>query len=427
MAQPEKARRGFDLLVKALTLVHQQCPETKIVLFGSDRIPAQLPFSFENAGLLNLDQCAELYSRATTGIILSMSNPSLIGFEMMACGCAVVDLDLENNQFDYGNSGAVVLAKPDPDSLAGAVVGLINDSGHRREVALEGRRHILGRSFESSARRFEQHILRARHDRKVTRSRDIFQLHHNGIVGELVGGRKAAQSFRCSHNLLCAIDLFMATYAQKHETRVTFSLRRDTFDGEELARGTVPAASVRDNDWARFEFEPIPISEGKTFVVAVHSDDAVPGQAVTLYYDKGCSLENGQLWIAGQPRPGALTFRTYFLRRPDLMPAGRPTERHRARPLPAASLDPGPVIASRRDDVKVAEIVRTIQRINHEKTEKVRHLQHIIHEKETHIHHLQTHLTRVTSSRSWRVINRVRVDPRGQVSGGSVCQNTETS
>ena len=127
VAQPEKSPRGFDLLVRALTWLHQLCPQVKIVLFGSPHIPAQLPFPFENAGLMGLDQCAELYSRATVGIILSMSNPSLIGFEMMACGCAVVDLDLENNHYDYGQSGALILAKPDPDSLAGAVIGLVND------------------------------------------------------------------------------------------------------------------------------------------------------------------------------------------------------------------------------------------------------------------------------------------------------------
>src|SRR5262249_48892418 len=132
--QPEKARRGFELLIGALARLHQRCPDAQIVLFGSSRIPAQLPFPFENARLLSISQCAELYSRATGGIFLSMSTPSLIGFEMMACGCPIVDLDLENNRFDYGDGDAALLAKPDPDSLAGAVLRVINDPELRQSM-----------------------------------------------------------------------------------------------------------------------------------------------------------------------------------------------------------------------------------------------------------------------------------------------------
>jgi glycosyltransferase involved in cell wall biosynthesis len=408
LAQPEKPRRGYELLIQALERFHRLCPEARIVLFGSTRIPDQLPFPFENARLLSVNQCAELYSRASVGIILSMSNPSLIGFEMMACGCAVVDLDLENNRFDYGKGGILRLARPDPDSLAAAAAELLKDSGRRQEITEEARREILGRSYERSARRFEQHILRARPDGREILARDVFQLRHNGVIGELVGGLEVAQRFRSSQNLLCAIDVMLCTYARNNESRVIFSLRRETPDGEEVARQSVPATSLRDNDWSRFEFEPLLISEQKAFVLIIRSDDAVRGEGVSVYFDSTRCLADAQLWIAGREQPGALRFRTYYLSRADLLPAPQKRNGSDAGSDAVDSPQGGRRIAFDRNDRTVSEILRTIQRVNRSRNEQVRQLQHQIHEKDVHVHHLQTHLAGVTSSRSWQAIHRLR-------------------
>ena len=212
LAQPDKPRRGFELLIKALDRVHKRQPNCRIVLYGSAQIPDNLPFPFENAGLLSVDQCAELYSRASVGLILSMSNPSLIGFEMMACGCAVVDLDLENNHFDYGEGKALTLARPDPESLADAVVALLSDPAHRRAMAEEGRHYVHSRSHETSARRFEQLVLRTRNERYPSQRRDRCQPHMEKVVGEIVGGVTVAQSFLCTAGFLCRVDLYAATY-----------------------------------------------------------------------------------------------------------------------------------------------------------------------------------------------------------------------
>ena len=216
--------------------------------------------------------------------------------------------------------------------------------------------------------------------RQVSLLRDIFQLRHTGVIGELVGGLQVAQSFRSPQDLLCTIDLFMTTYGRMNETRLTVSLRRETPDGEELARITVPATSLRDNDWTRFEFDPILIAEGKTFVVLIKSEDAIPGHGVAVHHDNSGCLEDGQLWIAGREQPGALKFRTYYLPRADLLPVSRPLVNHLAAAIPAMSPESIPLIASNQSDLAVSEILRTIQRINRDKNNQVRQLQHHIHE-----------------------------------------------
>jgi len=408
LAQPDNPHSGFDHLAKALEQVHRRRPDARIVLFGSTHIPSGLPFPFEDSGLLTANECAKLYSRATVGIILSMSNPSLIGFEMMACGCAVVDLDLENNHHDYGKGDLLTLAKPDPESLARAVVGLLDDPARCQAIADLGIRYIHGRSFERSARRFEQLMLRARNEPHPIQRRDLNQPHASGVVGEIVGGLTVAQSFRVSANLLCRVDVYMAVYDRINETRLTFSLRRETPGGDEVARVTMPVNSVTDNDWQRFEFRPIADSEGKRFVFVIQSDDAVYGQAVTVYHDSRAALEDAQLWVGCREQQGALTFRTYCLGRTDLMPASRPVEAQPHDSLTAGMPESLLALTPAAADNRVAEIVQAIRRIGGEKNTQIRQLQHAVHESHSHIHHLQEQLTEVTSSRGWRALNRLR-------------------
>ena len=170
----------------------------------------------------------------------------------------------------------------------------------------------------------------------------------------------------------------------------------------------VPVNALPDNDWIRFEFAPIASSEGKKFVLVVQSEDAIPGQAVTIYYDSHCSLDESELWISGRKQPGALTFRTYCLHRTDLMPVPAPVpvllpEGPHLR-LPESTSPIVPVAG----DACVAEIVGAISRIDRERNTQIRQLQHIIHEKQTYIHHLQDSLTAATNSRAWRLLNRMR-------------------
>jgi glycosyltransferase involved in cell wall biosynthesis len=409
LAQPEKPRRGFALLVQALERVHHLRQDARIVLYGSSHIPAHLPFPFENAGLLSVAECAELYNRSHVGVILSMSNPSLIGFEMMACKCAVVDLGLENNRFDYGDAESLTLAKPDPVDMAGAIVSLLNDTALRQRRAESGYRFITERSYESSARRLEHHILRrVETDGELgsIERRDLAQVYRDGIVGEITSNRPVAQSFRCSAELLCRVDILLATYNRANKSRLRVSLHRVTASGPELASLTVPAASIRDNGWLQFEFEPIDASAGRNFVVVISSPDASPGDAITAYCSSSHEPRHTRLRVGGEETRGALTFRTYCLRDPDNRPLiavnGRnddPAESEAFRKQPG-SLEPA--------DHKLGSILRSIRSIAHQRNAQIRQLQHIIHTKEEAIHHLQSHLNGIMGSRRWRAINMMR-------------------
>lgn len=412
LAQPEKPRRGFSLLAAALERVHRLRPDVKIVLYGSTQIPQSQPFPFVNAGLLSVPECAELFNRATVGIIFSMSNPSLIGFEMMACRCAVVDLDLENNRFDYGEDECLTLAKPDPDSIAAAAIRLLNDPAHQRRMAEKGHRFIVQRSYESSARRLEHHIIHAKECQATAGAidrRDVAQTSYNDVVGEILPGHDVTQTFRASTDLLCRIDLFVGTYDRRNNSRLQISIRAGTHDGPEVASATIPALAMPNNDWLRVDFEPIPGSSNRTFAVVLHSPDGTYGDAVTVYYARDRELRGAKLRVGGDLRPGTLTMRTYGLRRPDLKPRRSASP---SSPPPLATTLEGLTQTSASPlepaDLKLGRILQSIRRIADEKDNELRHLRHIIHAKDESIHHLHTHLTGILGSRRWKAINMVR-------------------
>ncbi len=102
-AKPEMPRRCFEIGISALAEVYRKMPEVEIILFGSDKV-GDVPFPVTNMGILpTLMDLADLYRNADLGIVFSTTNPSLVPYEMMHCGCPVADMDLELALSKYGD------------------------------------------------------------------------------------------------------------------------------------------------------------------------------------------------------------------------------------------------------------------------------------------------------------------------------------
>lgn len=119
-AQPEKARRGFELGIMALEIFHAQNPRSKIHLFGADVGVYKLPFPFINHGVLSVGQINDLYNKCAAGLALSFTNISLIPLEMLASGCVpVINDSYHTRKIKY--SDKVIYAEPSPKAIAGAL------------------------------------------------------------------------------------------------------------------------------------------------------------------------------------------------------------------------------------------------------------------------------------------------------------------
>ena len=125
-ARYETARRAVPHGLLALTELHRRRPEVRIALFGT---PAHIytPFHYEHLGILSPTELSWLYSQATVGLCLSLTNFSLMPQEMMACGLPCVELAGVSAEGIFGEDGPIELAPLDPWLLADALERLLDD------------------------------------------------------------------------------------------------------------------------------------------------------------------------------------------------------------------------------------------------------------------------------------------------------------
>jgi len=150
--QPEKPRRCSIIGIEALGIVKHLMPDVKIYLYGSKQ-KTDIWFEHENLELINIEKCNELYNKCMVGLCISSSNPSRIPFEMMAAGLPVIDIYKDNNMYDMPDKG-VMLADQTPESIAEAIIGLINDEHKRKDMSEFGLAFMQDKNLERGYQQF---------------------------------------------------------------------------------------------------------------------------------------------------------------------------------------------------------------------------------------------------------------------------------
>jgi glycosyltransferase involved in cell wall biosynthesis/SAM-dependent methyltransferase/GT2 family glycosyltransferase len=158
-------RRAVPLGVLALQELHRRRPDTRFVLFGAEK-PVETPFPHEHLGVASPDELAWLYSEATVGLSLSLTNYSLIPQEMLACGLPCVELAGRSIESVFGPDGPIELAGADPVQLADALERLMSDRALWEQHAREGLAFAAARTWDNAADELElglREALRLRH------------------------------------------------------------------------------------------------------------------------------------------------------------------------------------------------------------------------------------------------------------------------
>jgi glycosyltransferase involved in cell wall biosynthesis len=157
-------RRAVPLALAAAAELRRRRPGVRVVLFGEGEPPSG-PVGYESVGLLPPRALAELYSEATVGLCLSLTNYSLVPQEMMACGLPCVDVAGGSAAAEFGADGGVEVAAPQATALADAMERLIVDEELWLRRSLAGIAHGATASWDVAAEQVEQGLreaLRAR-------------------------------------------------------------------------------------------------------------------------------------------------------------------------------------------------------------------------------------------------------------------------
>jgi glycosyltransferase involved in cell wall biosynthesis len=168
-ARAATSRRAVPLGLTALAELAARRPSVQIELFGEDRGISRAGWPAPSSpcghmGVLPETELAALYSRATVGLVFSLTNPSLIGPEMMACGLPCVELATPSMTSTFGSNGPLQLVEPDPLALCARIERLLDDSKLRGRLSSEGLHLTATRSWQRAAEQIEAALRNALED-----------------------------------------------------------------------------------------------------------------------------------------------------------------------------------------------------------------------------------------------------------------------
>ena len=159
-ARPATPRRGYELGIEALRLVKTRLPEVEIVFYGTADPQPRPAFPFTDRGLVSAEDLAMLFSSCDVGLVVSLSNPSFVPLEMMACQCALVEIASERLEGIATHGQDAWLVEPTPDAIAGGIIRLLEDDALRERLIANASERAHKMDWRDSARQIEAVLLR---------------------------------------------------------------------------------------------------------------------------------------------------------------------------------------------------------------------------------------------------------------------------
>jgi glycosyltransferase involved in cell wall biosynthesis len=157
-ARPATPRRATELGVLALAELVERRPNVRVVAYGDVKKP-YAPFDYAFLGVVPPARLARLYNQATVGLVISLTNYSLVPKEMMACGLPVVDVRGASIESVFGSEPeAIALADRDPLSLAAELASLLEDPQRRQRSTAAAHAFVQEMTWEATAATIEHQL-----------------------------------------------------------------------------------------------------------------------------------------------------------------------------------------------------------------------------------------------------------------------------
>ena len=96
------------------------------------------------------------FARSDVGVVFSLTNPSFVPLEMMACACAVVEVASERFDGVLTHGEDAWLVEPNPKSAAEGIVKLLKNSALRESLVKRGTDRTRTMDWACSAQQIEK-------------------------------------------------------------------------------------------------------------------------------------------------------------------------------------------------------------------------------------------------------------------------------
>jgi glycosyltransferase involved in cell wall biosynthesis len=151
-ARPYTERRGFEMGIMALDLFHQKHPDYVINLAGWDVSEYDIPFPYVNLQTLEINELNALYNRCAVGLVMSLTNMSLLPLELLGSGTIPVVNDGDNNRLVSDNP-YIAYAENNPVALANALCATV-ERKDAEKYAKKASESVKTASWDDSGKKF---------------------------------------------------------------------------------------------------------------------------------------------------------------------------------------------------------------------------------------------------------------------------------
>lgn len=167
-ARPATERRAFEIGVLTLAKFHQIHPDYNIVFFGWDVSDYDIPFPYENRGIVSPVELSSIYHDSQACLVLSLTNASLLPLELLAAGCVPVMNDGENNRLVIGENSDIVYTLDSPIELAKGLDEVVSDpdiEARCQRISKGAESASWDASYEKFAKIIMREVTTANHER----------------------------------------------------------------------------------------------------------------------------------------------------------------------------------------------------------------------------------------------------------------------
>jgi glycosyltransferase involved in cell wall biosynthesis len=123
-ARPPTPRRATEFGLLVLTELKRCRPDITVNIVGWDMSGFNIPFEYVNHKALDISQLNEIYNRCAAGLVLSLTNMSLLPMEIMSSGVVPVVNDSPNTRGVF-NSEFIEFVPMSPRAMAEKMIEII--------------------------------------------------------------------------------------------------------------------------------------------------------------------------------------------------------------------------------------------------------------------------------------------------------------
>jgi len=124
-ARPPTPRRATEFGLLALSEISRLRPDITINLVGWDMSGYDVPFAYANHKAVDISKLDEIYNRCAAGLVLSLTNMSLLPMELMASGVVPVVNDAPNTR-EVFDSPYVEYVPMSPTAIAERIIAIVD-------------------------------------------------------------------------------------------------------------------------------------------------------------------------------------------------------------------------------------------------------------------------------------------------------------